>query len=166
MKFSLPAVALSVASLASAQFITSPQNGTSLVPGQPFQFTYEAQGGACADNAGIYQSYNYAVYLLTSDPAKTHLFPGHGGQLSTGRFLGRFPRGTSIRDAHIRRRSLLLLYLVPFTRNLTTPNFDSSQESQGNEPPVVASNRPVWLAVLEEIDSYCDVGILLVYPWQ
>jgi hypothetical protein len=34
------------------------------------------------------------VYLLTADPAKTALAPGHGGPLSTGRFLGRFPRGT------------------------------------------------------------------------
>lgn len=95
MKLSLLALALSVASLVSAQFITSPANGTSLTPGQPFVFTYEAQGGACANNAGIYQSYYYAVYLLTSDPAKTSLLPGHGGQISTGRFLGRFERSIS-----------------------------------------------------------------------
>jgi hypothetical protein len=46
---------------------------------------------------------------------------------------------------------------VPFTRNLTAPNFDAVASGQGNEPPVAASNRPVWLAVIEEIEAACDV---------
>jgi hypothetical protein len=94
MHFLSSAIALSFAALASAQFITAPANGTALVPGAPFVFAYQAQAGDCANGVfGGYQSYNYAVYLLTTDPAKTALAPGHGGPLSTGRFLGRFPRG-------------------------------------------------------------------------
>lgn len=59
-------------------FITQPANGTHIAPGQAFNFTYNIRADYCTS------SYNYTVWLLTSDPSTiTTLAP-------RGKYLGRF----------------------------------------------------------------------------
>jgi hypothetical protein len=76
----------SVATLASAYYpqgsITSPANGTAIQPGQPFNFTYHTRGDYCTS------SFNYTVYLLTTDPATARL--GDENVFGYGEFIGRY----------------------------------------------------------------------------
>jgi hypothetical protein len=62
--------------------ITSPANGTAIKPGQSFNFSYEAHTDYCVS------SFNYTVWLLTTNPATARL--GLDNVFGYGRFLGRF----------------------------------------------------------------------------
>lgn len=73
-------------SVASAYYpqgtIQSPVNGTSIAPGQSFDFLYEIRSDYCTS------SFNYTVWMFTSDPKKFKM--GADNVFGTGRFMGRF----------------------------------------------------------------------------
>jgi hypothetical protein len=76
------ALVLPAMQVSAAGAISSPANGTAIAPGQAFAFGYDIHADYCIS------SFNYTVWLFTSDPAKFSLTAG--GVFSTGAFLGRF----------------------------------------------------------------------------
>jgi hypothetical protein len=135
--------------------ILSPTNGTVLAPGQAFPFSYDIRADYCTS------SFNYTVWLFTSDPADLGM--GANNVIGTGRFLGRFQQENypgvwlflhnSTSSAHDERIA------VPYPKNpppadLVMPDF--SRSPGGFADGMSASNKAVYLAVLEEWND-CSV---------
>ncbi|KAG7450846.1 uncharacterized protein BT62DRAFT_540325 [Guyanagaster necrorhizus] len=110
--------------------ITSPANGTVILPGQSFAFSYDPM----ADYS--MSTYNYTVFLLTKPPAS--LYPSN--EWSSGHYFGRFdyPNYPAVPyPTH------------PAPANLTMPDF-SQRVGSGFGGGINISDATVYLVVLEE----------------
>ena len=113
----------------STSQILSPKKGSHIQPGAIFPFNYEIHSDYCES------SYNFTVFLFTDKP--TTLSPSLSW--AHGHYFGRFSEDNYPGN--------------PFPTNLppttlTMPDFSSFQGGFGEG--MNASNKKVWLTVLEE----------------
>ncbi|KAK0448904.1 uncharacterized protein EV420DRAFT_1566089 [Desarmillaria tabescens] len=131
--FTLRAIFLAaLAALVSADggVITAPANGTVIMPGESFAFSYDAMADYSVS------TYNYTVFLFTKLPSS--LFSST--EWSSGHYFGRFdyPNYPAVPySTH------------PAPANLTMPDF-SKRPSSGWGGGVNVTNATVYLLVLEE----------------
>ncbi|PAV16819.1 hypothetical protein PNOK_0688300 [Pyrrhoderma noxium] len=112
--------------------ISSPANGTIILPGQSFDFYYNQRGDYCLS------SYNFSVWLLTSPPGSSMI--GDDSTM-TGHYFGRFSYSSITNENPAN----------PAPAQLTMPDF--SKSSGGFGIGASGSSVPMYLAVLEEWDE-------------
>ncbi|EEB89748.1 hypothetical protein MPER_12123 [Moniliophthora perniciosa FA553] len=136
----LPFVAASPVARSFHSEIVKPAPGTTIAPGQAFDFQYH--GVADYSISG----YNYSVWLFTELPSG---FPS-GEDVGAGEFLGRFdyPNYPGVPYA-----------THPAPAQLVMPDFSRYYSGFGGGD--YASDRKVYLAVLEEYKSGKSFGFRL-----
>ncbi|KAK0506595.1 hypothetical protein EDD18DRAFT_37247 [Armillaria luteobubalina] len=116
--------------LAGTGTITSPANGTVILPGQSFPFSYSPKADYSVS------TYNYTVFLLTKLPTSLY----SSDEWSSGHYFGRFDYSNSPAVPYPSHRA---------PTDLIMPDF-SQRFGNGFGGGINISDAKVYLAVLEE----------------